>query len=427
MIQFRYLDVLFGGTQTAFDGGLSATSGLEGPVCTPLARRFNLNGFNTNHLVAGQCINFAPPTPCVTLPANMTVVVTTCPAPVNFVVLNNGTCGTVTVSPPSGSNFNVGVTTVNVTSCLGTKSFTVTVQETIPPVIVGCPKGVVTLNAGPGECGSFWDAPPFMAMDNCAVGNIYIGAETLSTGCPLNANNGLTATTFNIGMLFDVVNLGTAPLAISSIKFMPWNNPGNTYAVYLTTNPVSFVGVLNNPAAWTKIGGDSVKVGVNGAFPPAVPRGLTRFEMGATAADTTLDCEGDFVINTRTALTGVINPGETRGMAIYGVTAGSSFFYTNAAAPCNTTIQGNGVLGIDVRSARVQYGASPFVVAGTFLSRMFNGDICYKTERIATVPIVQTCGAPYSQVVISLLDVQNYVMRLQMLLEINLHVHLMYA
>jgi hypothetical protein len=400
VIQFRYLDVIFGGGatpgQTAFDGGANATVGLEGPICTPLARRFNLNGFNVNNLVAGQCINFAPPPPCVTLPANMTVVVTTCPAPVNFVVLNNGTCGTVTVSPPSGSNFNVGVTTVNVTSCLGTKSFTVTVQETIPPVIVGCPKGVVTLNAGPGECGSFWDAPPFMAMDNCAVGNIYIGAETLSTGCPLNANNGLTATTFNIGMLFDVVNLGTAPLAISSIKFMPWNNPGNTYAVYLTTNPVSFVGVLNNPAAWTKIGGDSVKVGVNGAFPPAVPRGLTRFEMGATAADTTLDCEGDFVINTRTALTGVINPGETRGMAIYGVTAGSSFFYTNAAAPCNTTIQGNGILGIDVRSARVQYGASPFVVAGTFLSRMFNGDICYKTERIATVPIVQTCGAPYS-------------------------------
>ncbi|MBK8737989.1 MAG: hypothetical protein IPL98_19555 [Saprospiraceae bacterium] len=79
--------------------------------------------------------------------------------------------------------------------------------------------------------------------------------------------------------------------------------------------------------------------------------GLTRFEMGATAADTTLGCEGDFVINTRTALTGVINQGVSRGGYLWR-DCWIFFLYTNAAAPCNTTIQGNGVLGIDVRSAR---------------------------------------------------------------------------
>ncbi|MBK8737990.1 MAG: hypothetical protein IPL98_19560 [Saprospiraceae bacterium] len=68
------------------------------------------------------------------------------------------TCGTVAVSPPSGSNFNVGVTTVNVTKLFGgTKSFTVTDSEDNPTCHcwMSQKKGVVTLNAGHGECGSF--------------------------------------------------------------------------------------------------------------------------------------------------------------------------------------------------------------------------------------------------------------------------------
>lgn len=42
----------------------------------------------------------------------------------------------------------------------------VTVLDAEPPTIMGCPKAV-NINLGPGECEAAWDAPPFMAMDNC--------------------------------------------------------------------------------------------------------------------------------------------------------------------------------------------------------------------------------------------------------------------
>jgi hypothetical protein len=35
LIRYKYLDVIFGGTQATLDAGLSATTGLEGVVATP--------------------------------------------------------------------------------------------------------------------------------------------------------------------------------------------------------------------------------------------------------------------------------------------------------------------------------------------------------------------------------------------------------
>ena len=65
-ILFKYQDVVFGGTQTAFDNGLSATVGIEGPVATP--RPFTQYSFNTASLTNGQCIEFVLPPPCTPVP-----------------------------------------------------------------------------------------------------------------------------------------------------------------------------------------------------------------------------------------------------------------------------------------------------------------------------------------------------------------------
>jgi hypothetical protein len=64
VVEFHYLDVIFGGTQAGFDQGLSATVGLEGPLESP--RSFVRHSFNTASLTNGQCIRLSPsgaPTP----------------------------------------------------------------------------------------------------------------------------------------------------------------------------------------------------------------------------------------------------------------------------------------------------------------------------------------------------------------------------
>jgi hypothetical protein len=59
--KFQYSDVFFGGTQAAFDRGLSATVGIENIVAAP--REFSLLSFNTSFLNNGDCFLFTPPPP----------------------------------------------------------------------------------------------------------------------------------------------------------------------------------------------------------------------------------------------------------------------------------------------------------------------------------------------------------------------------
>src|SRR6185503_12873452 len=60
--------------------------------------------------------------------------------------MTSGTCGTVTCSPPSGSFFPIGTTTVTCTATAGgTCSFTVNITGTCPG---GCNPTAITLNSG---------------------------------------------------------------------------------------------------------------------------------------------------------------------------------------------------------------------------------------------------------------------------------------
>ena len=77
----------------------------------------------------------------------------------------SGSCGTVNVSPPSGSFFPVGTTMVTATSTLGggSCSFTVTVNDTEPPTVT-CPADIVVpASSGAGTPVDF--SPD--ASDNC--------------------------------------------------------------------------------------------------------------------------------------------------------------------------------------------------------------------------------------------------------------------
>ncbi|MBK9721361.1 MAG: T9SS type A sorting domain-containing protein [Saprospiraceae bacterium] len=371
LIKYQYLDVFFGGTQAAFDRGLSATVGNEGAVATP--RQFNLISFNTATLNNGDCFLFTPPPP-------------DCPG---FMVTNGvvpmdaGVCGAnvdlnnfvqprgcpVTFTPP-GPFFPGGVTQVTAKNGCTTLSFTITVLDILPPTIIGCPKAVI-LNLGPGECEASWDAPPLMAMDNCPGVN-FAGPITTSPGCPLGANNFLTAGGFYIGLMFDIQNTSGQLMAVRGLSMMAHTGVGNIYRVYSTTAAGTYLPVANNPAAWTLVGNDMMKVGQN-TFPPGNPRFLEQFNLTTPV---------------------ILMPGESRGMAIYGGGPGISQYYVNAIAPCSTMLQGDANLKIDVRTGRVQYGTAYFQVTGTFVSRMFNGNVDYQFGD-NMINVVQTCGQPY--------------------------------
>ncbi len=293
---------------------------------------------------------------------------------------------------------NVGAATAYVVSArdacgnIGRCVAMITVLDVTPPEIIGCPTKGVVINLGPGECEASWDAPQFMAMDNCPIAGLYTGTETLSMGCNLNQNNNNFQAGGATGVFFDVMNLSTAPIALSSVKVMLNITNGNTYRVYMTNNAVSFSTVINDATQWCQLAPDQmISPAIN---PPPSGRYLTKINLGASRIDTTYVC-GEQVYDTVGVYKGVIQPGQTRGIALYGINGGG-FYYTNGIAPCNTTIQGNGVLGIDVRNGRSTRGnAIPFNQPISFSVRMFNGDLCYLTEPVNTIPVKQTCGLPY--------------------------------
>ncbi|HEX5626285.1 MAG TPA: HYR domain-containing protein, partial [Saprospiraceae bacterium] len=369
IIQFKYLDVFFGGSQAAFDQGRSATIGWEGVPGAP--RNFGRVGFNTPSVNDNQCIQFNPPPPACPgfFVPNITLSMApgTCSALVNLQDYVQPR-GCMTTFTPPGPEFFGGTTTVTATAGCSSVSFTVFVQDTEFPVIVGCPKAVV-INLGPGECEGSWDAPPFMAMDNCAGGG---GAIITSPGCQLGANNFLTATGFYIGLMFNIQNTSPQLVRVQGLSFMPNNQFGNLYRIYTTTAPGTWQPVANNAAAWTQVADDMMKNGQTG-FPAPNPRLLIPFDLTTEIA---------------------MAPGESRGMAIYGAVPSVTQYYVNGAAPCSTTPQGDANLKIDVVGGRVQFGNGFFQVSGTFSVRMFNGDVNYLLGA-AMIDVVQTCGQPY--------------------------------
>ncbi|HRI58266.1 MAG TPA: HYR domain-containing protein [Saprospiraceae bacterium] len=135
------------------------------------------------------------------------------------VTANDACDGIVTPTSPfqSGQFFPVGTTAVpysatdasgNTSAC----SFTVTVTESVPPIILGCPTDRVVL-LSPGNCDTviFWDPP--LATDNCLLdtmttthfpGSVFQAGTTVVTYTAVDAAGNTTICTFDINAVDEI-------------------------------------------------------------------------------------------------------------------------------------------------------------------------------------------------------------------------------
>ena len=180
-------------------------------------------GSNPVVLVAATgCSNCA-----LTCPPNKTVINSwnKCGANVTFpATTTTGSCGTLTYSKPSGSFFNVGTTTVIVTSSAGPVcSFTVTVLDKEKPDII-CPSDI-TVTAATNTCSKVVSFT-VTAKDNCpgvtvttvpASGSVFPVGTTTVTATATDASGNKTISTFKVKVKETqppVINIAANPIVL---------------------------------------------------------------------------------------------------------------------------------------------------------------------------------------------------------------------
>lgn len=157
--------------------------------------------------------------PVVTCPASISLPTAqdTCGAFPTWTVTAQDDCSGALVpnsSVQSGDYFPVGTTAVQYTATdnagnTGTCSFEVTVTETVPPIILGCPNSVL-LTLPPGACDTtlFWDVP--IATDNCGLesltsdfpsGASFPAGTTVVTYTALDVSGNTTICTFSVSAI----------------------------------------------------------------------------------------------------------------------------------------------------------------------------------------------------------------------------------
>ncbi|MBI3653397.1 MAG: HYR domain-containing protein [Acidobacteria bacterium] len=110
--------------------------------------------------------------PCaMTCPANLVVgsAATQCGAPVSYAAPTIvGMCGTISCTPPSGSFFPLGVSSVNCTNAGGLScAFTITVFDSAPPRI-RCAE-TITVNPAAGQQAAVVNYSAPVVSDNCSI------------------------------------------------------------------------------------------------------------------------------------------------------------------------------------------------------------------------------------------------------------------
>ena len=165
----------------------------------------------------------------ITCPANVTQSndPNQCGAVVNYPApTSTGTCGTITCTPPSGSFFAVGTTTVTCSSSIAQSVTTVYSSGNIAvPIPDNNPNGVsVPINVP--DTGPVTDVNVRIRLDHTFDSNLAIGLSHSNSGNALSLNNGGSGDNYGTGAndcsgtktVFDdaaatLISAGTAPFA----------------------------------------------------------------------------------------------------------------------------------------------------------------------------------------------------------------------
>ncbi|MFY9611621.1 MAG: HYR domain-containing protein [Blastocatellia bacterium] len=183
---------------------------------------------NTSNNVASATTLASNPAPRITCPGNIVQATDSgqCTGTANFapLVVDNCPGSGVSCSPPAGSNFSIGTTTVN---CIATDaggatatcSFTVTIND-LQPLIIVCPASF-SISALPGQCSPVVNYPAPTVVDNCPGATVVcappsgsafpVGTTTVTcTATGSNAGSGSATCSFMI----TVIGLPQAELVI---------------------------------------------------------------------------------------------------------------------------------------------------------------------------------------------------------------------
>ncbi|MBX2898917.1 MAG: HYR domain-containing protein [Cyclobacteriaceae bacterium] len=193
---------------------------------------FNLGTTTVTYTAKDPTGNTSTCTFTVTVIDTTPPVISGCPANINIsaaanckafaswtapTALDNCAVQSFTSSHASGSEFNLGTTTVTYTALdaagnSSTCTFTVTVIDTTPPVISGCPANIIVSAAANCKAFASWTAPT--ALDNCAVQSF---TSTHAAGSEFN----LGTTTVTYTALDAAGNSSTCTFTVTVIDTTP--------------------------------------------------------------------------------------------------------------------------------------------------------------------------------------------------------------
>ncbi|HRI02038.1 MAG TPA: M36 family metallopeptidase, partial [Saprospiraceae bacterium] len=264
----------------------------------------------------------------------------------------------VSAAPSVLTCSNIGVNNVTLSvrdECanVGTCIASVTVVDAMPPTFMpGCPAKNISLNAGPGECEVSWDAPVFMAMDNCPAGQYFGAINRVTNICRTNAAWQISGGAGAWGVMFDLVNTSGGQLNLQEVGWLSFANV--THNIYYKTTPGGHASVQATPSAWTLCASRVARrAGFNG------PKDTFNL-VTATVYDTLKKCSPILVDSTKLGCL-TMAAGETRGVYIHA--PGQASAYLSIFGDCTTGVFGDANVNTPVNGATYTGGlfTAPFV------------------------------------------------------------------
>ncbi len=161
-------------------------------------------------VAADPCVFSCPGDISVPAPAGQCSATVSWPA-----ITTSGACGTMTISPPSGSVFALGTTPVVVQAASGAQcTFHVTVNDVTPPNLT-CPGNIVVDG---DHSGGVVNYPPAVAVDACS-------AVTIGYSTPSGAHFPVGATTVTVTATDASLNTSTCTFMVYVAPLVPGLSP----------------------------------------------------------------------------------------------------------------------------------------------------------------------------------------------------------